>query len=87
MISHRDPKFDRHFKLMPAHIRELARKTYRLWRANPWHPSLQFKEWAPGHWSVRVGRDYRALAVERPDGAYLWWWIGPHQTYDKLLRR
>jgi hypothetical protein len=37
-------------------------------------------------WSVRVGLHYRALAVE--DGADLvWFWIGPHAEYDRILGR
>jgi hypothetical protein len=27
---------------------------------------------------------YRALAIKREDG-YLWFWIGDHKTYDKLI--
>jgi hypothetical protein len=34
---------------------------------------------------VRVGLRYRALAVEADDGL-LWFWIGSHADYDKLLR-
>jgi hypothetical protein len=37
-------------------------------------------------WSVRVGRNYRALAKRLPD-AWLWFWIGSHEDYNKLLRR
>ena len=87
MNSRRSSDFDKLFARLPAHIQELARKNYRLWCENPWHPSLHFKEWAPDHWSVRVGKDYRCLAAKRPDGSYLWSWIGPHQVYDKLLQR
>ncbi|KAF1083057.1 MAG: hypothetical protein GQF41_0824 [Candidatus Rifleibacterium amylolyticum] len=35
-------------------------------------------------WSVRVGIRYRALAVEVADGL-LWFWIGSHSDYDKLI--
>jgi hypothetical protein len=44
---------------------------------------LQFKK-VGRFWSVRVGLHYRALAVEH--GADLiWFWIGSHADYDKLL--
>ncbi len=50
------------------------------------HPSLHFKEMGPKVWSVRLNRDYRALA--RRDGqTYYWFWIGHHQDYERLLRR
>lgn len=57
-------------------------------KANPEHPSLQFKK--PGEsrgqewWSARVILNYRALAIKRPDG-YFWFWIGDHETYDSLI--
>ena len=28
---------------LPANVRELARRAYRLWRSNPSHPGIQFK--------------------------------------------
>jgi len=31
-----------------------------------------------------VGLRYRALAAE-VDGSYLWFWIGSHADYDKLV--
>jgi len=34
--------------------------------------------------SVRVGIRYRALAVEIKDGL-LWFWIGSHSEYDKIV--
>jgi len=48
-------------------VREQARRAYRLWRATPAHPGLRFKP-IGGHadlYSVRVGRGWRALAVQR----------------------
>ncbi|MFQ5673312.1 MAG: hypothetical protein ACE5G9_09465 [Nitrospinales bacterium] len=36
------------------------------------------------YWSVRVGAKYRALAVKMEEGL-LWFWIGTHAEYDKLL--
>lgn len=47
------------------------------------HPSLQFKK-VGRYRSVRVGLRYRALAVE-VEGRYLWFWIGSHADYDKLI--
>ena len=37
-------------------------------------------------WSVRVGINHRALAVE--DGAdFIWVWIGPHDEYKRLIKQ
>ena len=47
------------------------------------HPSLHFKK-VGSQRSVRVGIAYRALGVER-DGDVVWYWIGSHADYDKLI--
>jgi hypothetical protein len=35
-------------------------------------------------WSARVGDRHRALAIEAADGL-VWFWIGTHAEYDKLV--
>lgn len=80
------PRFWQHYHQLPAQVRELADKNYELLRANPFHPSLHFKKVGKTKqlWSVRVGENYRALGVEKPDGV-VWFWIGTHSEYDQLL--
>ena len=77
------PKFWTLYEALPAQIRELADKNYRLLKTDPRHPSLHFKKLG-GHWSVRIGAHYRALAVEVEGGMY-WIWIGTHAEYDKIV--
>jgi DNA-binding transcriptional LysR family regulator len=61
------PDFWECYRLLPQPIRDLADKNYELLKANPRHPSLQLKQ--VGHyWSVRVGRNHRALALPIPEG-------------------
>jgi hypothetical protein len=72
------------FEALPAPIRDLAGKSFQQLKDNPKHPSLQFKKVGP-YWSARVGAHYRALAVER-DYGFLWFWIGSHAEYDRLIR-
>jgi len=78
--------FFRFWRDIPEEVRVLAKKNYRLWRANSRHPSLRFKEVKPGVWSARIGLDYRVLGRARGDAIY-WFWVGDHDEYDKLLRR
>jgi hypothetical protein len=52
-------------------------------RADPRHPSLHLKR-VKRYWSARVGLHHRAVAVDAPDGL-LWFWIGSHADYDKLI--
>lgn len=72
---------------LPGEVREQARAAYRLFRSNPRHPSLHFKQVLARDSivSVRVGRDYRAVGVQREAGAILWFWIGPHEAYETIL--
>jgi hypothetical protein len=74
------------FDGLPKDVQKRARKQYRLFRQNPAHRSLQFKELTPGLMSIRVTLGYRALAWKEGD-ALLWFWIGSHAEYDRLISR
>ena len=73
---------------LPKKVRRQARGAYRLFRQNPNHPSLRFKQVHPvrGIHSVRVSLDYRALGVRDKD-EIVWFWIGSHADCDSLLAR
>ena len=83
MNSSTTPKFRDHFRDLPMETQELARKNFKLWLRDPRHPSLRFKK-VGKHWSVRIGRDYRALADFIGD-SFEWFWIGPHEDYKFIL--
>ena len=80
------PRFWRHYRQLPKEVQGLADKNFKLLKADPHHPSLHFKKLGKTKrlWSVRVGVHYRALGVEKPEGI-VWFWIGTHAEYDKLL--
>jgi len=77
------PDFWACYRALPAEVQELADKSFSLLKDNPKYPSLHFKR-VNRFWSARVGLHYRALAVEASDGV-LWFWIGTHAEYDKLV--
>jgi hypothetical protein len=77
------PRFWATYEALPSSIQKLADDNFALLKRDPRHPSLQFKK-VGRYWSVRVGLRYRALAVETDD-AYLWFWIGSHADYDRLI--
>ncbi len=77
------PSFWAAYRQLPPAVQGLADRTLELLKANPNHPSLHFKH-AGRFQSVRVGRRYRALAVQVESG-WLWFWIGSHADYDHLL--
>ena len=85
MRSKASTDFWRCLERLPTRVQELARQKYALWRRFPRHPSLHFKELRPGLWSLRISRGYRALAW-REDQEYLWFWIGTHAEYDRIIR-
>jgi hypothetical protein len=68
---------------LPPAVQAIARKNFALWKRDPWHPSLHFKK-IKGRWSVRVGRDHRAVALV-VHGTWYWYWIGPHAEYERLI--
>ena len=86
MKSSTTPDFWTAYQVLPERVRNLARKNYLLWQENPAHPSLHWKQLAPGLWSIRVGLQYRALARVRDNTAY-WFWIGSHNEFDKIIAR
>ena len=73
---------------LPSDIRQHAREVYKLFNQNPNHPSLNLKKVHPirSIYSVRVGMNYRAVG-ELDESDMIWFWIGSHGEYDKLLRR
>ena len=84
MKSSTTPDFWRAYRSLSPEVRAQARKAYRLWAANPRHPSLRFEP-KGDYWSVRVSRGWRALAREHK-GTFYWFWIGSHDDYERLLR-
>ena len=70
---------------LPEAVQRVARRNFELLKENPAHPSLHFKK-VGNLWSVRVGLNHRALALE--DGAdFMWVWIGPHNEYKRLIKQ
>jgi hypothetical protein len=72
------------YENLPSAIQQVADKNFELLKADPKHPSLHLKK-AGKYWSVRVSMKYRALGVE-VDENVLWFWIGTHAEYDRMLK-
>jgi hypothetical protein len=45
--SYTTPEFWGQYQALPAALRRLALKNYRLWKDNPRHPGLHFKPVGP----------------------------------------
>lgn len=90
MKSKRTLRFRELYNRLPPPIRERADDAYRLFKRDPFHPSLQFKRISapstlPPVYSVRIGLGYRALGLRTADDTVEWFWIGSHAEYDKLV--
>lgn len=87
MKSVTTPQFWKHYRSLPEDVQRRADKAYRLWQINPQAHGLYFKRVGAQQpiYSVRIGRGHRALGVIE-EGAILWFWIGPHDDYVRMLR-
>ncbi len=88
MNSRTTRRFRELFAALPAHVQQQAREAYRLFRQNPAHPGLRFKQVHadPPIYSARVGISYRAVGVRDGD-TIIWYWTGSHADYDNLLKQ
>jgi hypothetical protein len=79
------PRFWTLLEALPEATQNVARKNFALLKENSSHPSLRFKK-VKALWSVRVGSNYRALAIE--DGEdFIWIWIGSHDEYQRMIKQ
>jgi hypothetical protein len=89
LISRLHPSFRRDFARLPLDIQERARQAYRRFQADASHPSLQFKRLhaALPICSVRISDSYRSVGVRKSQTEIIWFFIGTHAEYERLLRR
>jgi hypothetical protein len=76
------------YRALPADVRERARAAYALLEQDSSHPGLRFKRIGLREpmYSVRIGLHYRAVGLLEGDNI-IWWWIGSHADYDKLIQQ
>ena len=91
MRSHRTKSFRKFYDLLPLEMKRQAKEAYKLWRADPQHPSLHFKvvNSQLSVWSVRINQNYRAMGVKQRtrdgDDMMIWFFIGNHGTYERKI--
>ena len=86
MNSHTTERFRKAFDELPNDVKEKAKQAFQLWKHDPIHPSLKFKQVHPSQsiYSARIGLGWRALGVKEHD-VMIWFWIGSHADYDRVL--
>jgi hypothetical protein len=80
------PSFWRAYEVLDEEIKRRARRAYRPWEQNPFHPSLRFKciNRDENVWSVRITLGYRAIGVLEGD-TVTWFWVGSHDDYERFF--
>jgi hypothetical protein len=80
------PSFWTAYSSLSEDVKRRARKAYRLWAQNPFHPSLHFKciNREENIWSVRITLGYRAIGILEGD-IVAWFWVGSHDDYERFF--
>ncbi|HYQ86390.1 MAG TPA: hypothetical protein VES59_04000 [Bacteroidota bacterium] len=88
MKSRTSERFRDAFSMLPEEIKQRSHKAFALWKSDPSHPSLKFRQISPKEhiYSVRIRIGWRALGVREGD-TITWFWIGSHAVYDRLVSR
>jgi hypothetical protein len=88
MNSRRTRRFRDGLAALPLSVRKQAAAAYRRFCVDPRHPSLHFKKVHPRLpiYSARINDDYRVVGQMRSD-AIVWFWIGKHEEYERLLKQ
>ncbi len=88
MISHTTERFRKLFAQLPRGIQKQAKEAYIRFEKDPYYPGLRFKQVHSKRpiYAVRISRDYRALGVRQGHDVIVWFWVGSHADYDKILR-
>ena len=88
MISHTTKQFRKLLRELPADVQKQARQAYLTWSRDPWHSSLRFKQIHSTDpiYSARISLGWRTVGVRSGD-TVIWYWIGSHADYDKLIAK
>lgn len=89
MRSRTTARFRKALADLPEQVQEQARAAYRQFLRDPRHPGLRLKQIHSTLpiYSARVGLHYRAVGERQEDDTVVWFWIGSHAEYDRLIRR
>ncbi|HEV7129076.1 MAG TPA: hypothetical protein VGN32_16720 [Ktedonobacterales bacterium] len=90
MISWRTARFRALYDALPERVRRDADDAYTQFAADPNYPGLNFERIQGVKvplFSARVNEQYRVLGRGEGSDTIVWFWIGSHQEYDKLLNQ
>lgn len=79
--------FDKDYSLLPKEIRKRAKKQEKIFKDNPFYPSLHTEKLHPKAkevWSFRVDRNYRVVFRTLGGNKVVFIAIGPHDWIYKI---
>ncbi len=80
-------EFLKRYRQLPSSIRKKAEKQEKLFRQNPFYPSLHTEKLEPKGkqvWSFRIDRSYRVLFRFVDGGDVIFLTVGPHDWIYKI---
>ena len=88
MISQTTERFRKAFAELPKQVQHQTKAAYKQFKQDPFYPSLRFKRVHSTKpiYSVRINAEYRAVGIQN-ENEVIWFWIGSHGDYMKLLSR
>ena len=82
---HYNNQFEQQFLSLPKAIQKKASKKEKIFRENPFHPSLRLhklKGKLDGLWSISITMKHRIIFKPLDDGVMLFVSIGMHAIYE-----
>lgn len=80
-------EFENRFSALPSAVQTKAEKQEKLFRKNPFHPSLHTEKLEPKDkevWSFRIDKRYRVLFRFLNGSKALFLTVGPHDWIYKI---
>jgi mRNA-degrading endonuclease RelE of RelBE toxin-antitoxin system len=80
-------EFDKRYQKLPLIIQKKAEKQEKIFRSNPFHPSLHTEKLEPKNkelWSIRIDKSYRIIFRFIDGNTVLFLTTGPHDWIYKL---
>lgn len=86
MNSRTTKRFRQMLSELPVNIQKQVKEAYKLFTEDLRHPSLRFKQVhnTDPIYAARININYRVVGIV-DSGEIIWFWIGPHTEYEKLL--
>jgi addiction module RelE/StbE family toxin len=82
-------EFEKRYQQLPKNIKRKAEKQEKIFRNNPFHPSLHTEKLMPkgkGIWSFRIGKRYRIIFRFLDKNRVVFLTVGSHDWVYRQIR-